>query len=148
LTAGYTGAGHFTPLYFTIDGHLRGWALTRVYATDNGAEACLVDIFAPRPDFALYTWMVSEAAVTLAAFEPRRIVAQATCPILQAALRRNRFTAQPERAPTHLWPKGEPPAVERVHLTMNHTDTPLRPYPDAAIGLGFLVENGADQAGA
>ena len=54
-------------------------------------EATLVDVFAPRPTVALYTWMVSELLLRMNAHRPSAIRAQASCPILQEALRRLRF---------------------------------------------------------
>jgi hypothetical protein len=101
--------------------------LTRTYESPEGREAAILDIFAPNPDQSLYAWMVSEAAVALAADRPRVIRARATCPVLQSAFRMNRFRTGSE-VPVHVWPKmSVPPA--RLHVTLNHTDAPFRPYP-------------------
>jgi hypothetical protein len=129
--AGYSAKGSFTFLYFTVRGQLRGWVAMRLYDTPAGREAAIVEIFAPRPDVALYTWMVSEAAVRLAAARPRLIRARATCPVLQEALLANRFRPGSDVI-VHSYPKSPPPHL-RLHLTLNHTDEPLRPYPDAGM---------------
>jgi hypothetical protein len=131
LTSGYPGTGSYRYCYFMAGDRLRGWALTRVYDTARGREAAIVDLYAPRPDVDTYTWMVSELALSLSGERPLVIRARATCPVLQAALRNNRFRAG-GAVPVFTWPKMADP-VERLHITLNHTDACLRPYlPTAA----------------
>jgi hypothetical protein len=115
-------------LTFTLEGRVRGWAMTRSYATANGPEAAIVEVFAPRPDSALYTWMVSEAAMSLMAAQPRRLHARASCPILQAALLANRFRAVAPDNPVHVWPKGVGDRSEPLHVTLGHSDGSFMPY--------------------
>ena len=124
--------GVFDQLLFTVDGRLRGWSLTRAYEDSTGCEAALLDVFAPRPDVALYTWMVSAAAARLMRWRPRLIRARATCPCLQQALTAVGFRASREPVPIFTWPKGLS-NIAPLHITMNHTDEPLRPY---ALGEG------------
>lgn len=119
--------GSFEYLQFTVKGHLAGWAMTRLYDTPQGREGAIVDIFAPRPDEDLYTWMISEAAMSLAAGHPWMIRARASCAILGAALGANRFRQAEGDVPVNTWPKGLP-AMRRVHVTLNHSDEPIRPY--------------------
>jgi len=126
LTGGYSGTGSFRYCYFMSGDRLRGWALTRVYETAHGREAAIVDLFAPRADVDTYTWMVSELAVSLSGERPLVIRARATCPVLQAALKHNRFRAG-GAVPVFTWPKMKEP-IERPHITLNHTDACLRPY--------------------
>jgi hypothetical protein len=134
-----TWSGHFGHLVFALDGRVRGWVMTRTYATETGPEAAIVEIFAPRPDEALYTWMVSEAAVALMVARPRRIHARASCPVLQAALHANHFRALPAD-PLHLWPKGAWDHGGPLHITLGHSDAPLRPYAcEAAAGPGTVA---------
>jgi hypothetical protein len=137
LTAGYAGAGAFRVWYFKVSGALRGWALTRVYETVQGREAAIVEIFAPRPDVALYAWMISEVSPVLAASRPRLIRARATCPILQAAFHANRFR-NGDPLPVHTWPKTASPSG-RLHVTLNHADAPFRPLPTPAAATAFLI---------
>lgn len=137
MTAGYPGTGGYRFWYFTVDGRLRGWALTRVYETEEGLEAAIVDAFAPSPDVSLYAWMISEVAVGLAATRPRVIRARATCPILQKAFLANRFR-EGSAAPVHTFPKARAP-IGRLHITLNHSDAPFRPYPTPAAATGFLT---------
>jgi len=125
------GAGTFQFLKFIVGGELRGWALTRVYETEEGREASILEIFAPSPDHALYTWMISEAASSLTGAKARVIRARATCPILQSAFLANRFRRD-ELIPIHSWPATVPQNL-RVHITLNHSDAPLRPYPVAVL---------------
>lgn len=137
ITASYPGTGSFAFWYFTIENRLRGWVLTRIYETDQGREAAIVEIFAPQPEQQVYTWMISEAAASLAGAAPRVIRARATCPVLQAAFRANRFRSGTP-APVFTWPKmPDPPS--RLHITLNHTDAWLRPYPTAESAHAFLV---------
>jgi hypothetical protein len=137
MTAGYPGNGSFQFLYFTVGRGLRAWALTRVYETAEGREAAILDVFGATPDVELYTWIVSEAATWLAARRPRLIHARASCPILQNALLANHFKKGGED-PVHTWPKGLPDNL-RLHITMNHGDEPVRPYPVLEAATGFLT---------
>jgi hypothetical protein len=121
-------SGTFRFLTFLIEGRLRGWALTRTHTTEQGLEASIVEIFTPRPDVALYTWMVSEAATSLMADHPRRINARASCPILQSALLANHFRAIAPDRPIHVWPQGAWDRTAALHITLNHSDAPLLPY--------------------
>jgi hypothetical protein len=130
LSCGYPGNGSFRFLAFTVADRLRGWALTRVYDTEYGPEGAILELFAPQPDLDLYTWIVSEAACSLSGSAPRVIRGRATCPVLQAAFRANRFRETPVDIPVNTWPKALP-EMKRVHLTLNHTDEPLRPYTQA-----------------
>lgn len=139
FTSGYPGSGSFGFLYFVIDGHLRGWSMTRVYETQRGREASILELFAPSPDTALYTWMVSEAASSILGFDPRVIRALASCPILQAALRRNRFVETSEDTPVMTWPTGLTDRLGPVHVTLNHSDEPLRPYPSPHAASALFV---------
>jgi hypothetical protein len=122
-----TATGVFEFLHFRIGGRLRGWALTRTYEAGVGREGAILEVFAPQPDEALYTWMVSAAACRLQRSAPRLMRARASCPILQAALVANAFRAASIEVPIFTWPKGLTGA-EPVHCTMNHSDEPLRPY--------------------
>ncbi len=132
-----TWSGHFGYLVFALGGRVRGWAMTRTFATATGPEASLVEIYAPRPDVALYTWMVSEAAAALLVARPRRIHARASCPVLRAALRANRFRLLTPEHPVHLWPKGAWDRAEPFHITLGHSDAPLLPYAcEASAGPG------------
>jgi hypothetical protein len=136
MTAGFAGCGAYRYWYFTVKDQLRGWAVTRLHEMEEGCEASIIEIFAPNPDVALYEWMISELSARLAADRPRVIRARTTCPILAAALRANRYRSG-FPVPVHTWPK-LPDASRRLHFTMNHTDTPFRPYPVPAAATGFL----------
>lgn len=102
LTAGFPAVGHFVPLYFVRGDVLVGWVLLRIHSGATGCNAEILECFAPEPDPALYTWMVSEAATRAAAFAPDKLGAQTTCPMLAEALRRNRFV-RTRSNPVQLW---------------------------------------------
>lgn len=123
-----TWSGKYSFLTFALEGRLRGWAMTRSYPAEHGPEAAIVEVFAPRPDVALYTWMVSEAATSLMAGRPRRLHARASCPLLQAALLANRFRTVAPDNPIYVWPKGVGDRAESLHVTLDHSDGPLLPY--------------------
>jgi hypothetical protein len=143
-------SGHYEFLTFTLGGKPRGWAMTRTHRTDQGIQGTLVEVFAPRPDLALYTWMVSEAATRLMKAAPYRLRVRASCPILQAALVANRFRKVVPDIPIHSWPKLEGEGPAPLHVTYNHTDGPLLPYeadpqdsrPESA---GTRVAEGTDE---
>jgi hypothetical protein len=137
LTAGYGGAGSFRICYFVVGGQLRGWALSRVYETDQGREAAIVEIFTPKPTVAVYAWMISEMSVVLAASDPRIIRGRATCPVLQAAFAANRFRKGPT-LPVHTWPKMASPFA-RPHVTLHHSDAPFRPLATPGTTTGLAV---------
>jgi hypothetical protein len=121
-------SGRYRFLTFMVGGKLRGWAMTRTYPTKQGLEASIVEVFAPRPDVALYTWMVSEAATSLMADRPRRFQARASCRILQAALLANRFRRIAPDNPIYVWPKGVGDPAQALHITLSQSDGPLLPY--------------------
>ena len=125
-------SGRYEFLTFHLEGRLRGWAMTRTYLTEQGPDAAIVELFAPRPDVALYTWMVSEAALSLMAGRPRRLQARASCPLLQAALLANRFRTVTPEDPVHVWPKGAGRRAAPLHVTFDHSDGPFTPYGTAA----------------
>jgi len=121
-------SGSYRFLTFLIEERLRGWAMTRTHATERGLEASIVEVFAPRPDVALYTWMVSEAATSLMADRPLWLHARASCPLLQSALLANHFKAMDTECPIHVWPKNVVDPAAPFHITLNHSDAPLLPY--------------------
>jgi hypothetical protein len=126
-------SGRYEFLAFHVEGRWRGWAMTRTYLAEQGPEAVIVELFAPRPDVALYTWMVSETAMTLMAGRPRRLHARASCPLLQAALHANRFRTVTPEDPVYVWPKGMGARAAPLHITFDHSDGPFTPYePEAA----------------
>jgi hypothetical protein len=127
LSCGFGGNGSFRFLVFTIAGRVRGWSLARLYETTQGREAAILEVFAPKPDVGLYTWMVGETTrYVVGTASPQVVRARATCPVLGAALRANRFRASTLETPVFSWPKGL--GCERVHVTLNHSDEPIRPY--------------------
>jgi len=134
------GNGSYLNLCFTDGGSLRAWVMARVYERDGGLEAALLEVFAPQPDVATYAWIVREASAVLVGFGPHLIRARATCPVLQAALRANRFVEKPEVVPLHFWGKGTWAPPEPLHITLNHTDEPLRPYPAGDSPAEFLAD--------
>jgi hypothetical protein len=121
-------SGKYEFLTFTVAGQLRGWAMTRLHQREQGLEGDIVELFAPRPDVAIYTWMLSEAAVSLLALKPRRLRARASCPILQAALEANRFRPVAAESPIHAFPRGVVGLDRALHVTLNHSDGPICPY--------------------
>ena len=127
LTAGGEGAGRFVTLHYRVSGMLVGWSLGRVYTTEWGREAAIVDIFTPRPDAGLYAWMVSALVERLRAFHPGCIRARATCPVLGRGLIQNRFLRGP-RTPALLWSKDDRVLPEPVHLTTGTADGAFVPY--------------------
>lgn len=127
LTASrWSGTWRF--LSFALDGRPRGWVMTRTYLGRTGVQSSLVEVFAPRPDPALYAWMVSEACVAVLADRPTRILARATCPVLREALARNRFRQAGVNAPLHTWPRDGAGPFRNPHVTFLHSDAPILPY--------------------
>ncbi len=127
LTGGGEGAGRFVTLYYTVSGEIIGWALGRIYDTDRGREATIVDIFTPQPDVGLYSWMVSALVERLAEFRPGCIRARATCPVLGSGLRKNRFLRGPQTS-TLLWSAEGRVLPGPVHLTTGTADGAFVPY--------------------
>jgi hypothetical protein len=133
ISAPGLSGGTFAFLSFMVGDQLRGWAMTRLYESRQGLEGAILDVYGRRADVALYTWMVSEAASLLAAAGPRMIRARASCPVLRAAFRANRFIEGQVDIPVHTWPPMAEGQAE-AHITLNHADEPLRPYaPSAAL---------------
>lgn len=128
LIAGAPTMGRYVVLHFLLKGSLRGWTMLRLYGTEGGRRITLVDAYAPRPDVALYTWMVSLSLLHLAGERPLTVDTQTTCPILRQALARNRFVGMGS-LPIHVWPAGFPGDLDPVHLVQDGSDGPLIPYP-------------------
>lgn len=134
VTGATPGNGTYGLLRFNVGSSLLGWAMTRVYGTKDGREASILDVFAAAPTVASYTWIVSEAASLLARARPRVIRARASCPMLQEALCANRFRQRAD-APVYTWSSRTMPQHLRLHVTLNHSDEPLRPYLSPQTGL-------------
>jgi hypothetical protein len=131
LTEGYPEAGPFVILHFMVGGKLRGWTLQRVHGPEGHRWVSLIEAYAPRPDEALYTWMVSESLLRAAEFRPLGVDTQTSCPILRAALHRNRFL-ELGPTPVHCWPAGISGASGPVHMVRNASDGALLPYPGSS----------------
>lgn len=129
LIAGFPAAGHYLPLCFSRGDALVGWALLRIHAGSPGCDAELLECFAPQPDADLYTWMVSEAATIAAGFGPGRLGAQTTCPLLGAALRRNRF-ALSRTNPMQLWWPGREGFPAPIAAGSNTNDSAILAMPE------------------
>jgi hypothetical protein len=128
LTAGSFPMGPFVILLFTVGEALRGWTMFRVHGPEIRREVSLVEVYAPRPDAALYTWMISESLVRAASFNPEAINSRTTCPLVRRALSRNRFLRAGD-APIHVWPGDLEGVADSVHMVENVSDLPLIPYP-------------------
>jgi hypothetical protein len=128
MAQGFPGLGHYPLLYFARGDALVGFALLRIHETpESGRVARLLDVFAPRPDVELLTWMVSEAACLAAGYRPDYVAAYATHPALAAALARNRFRSG-DRAPIHYWSRDRKLAGP-LWFCGSWGDGPLLPYP-------------------
>ncbi len=128
LAAGFAGMGHYLPLYFAIDDELAGWALLRVYSSENGRQAALLDVRAREPDPELHTWMVSEAAARAAGLGAGLLSAGTSCPHVEAALHRNRFRRLGSD-PIHVWSKDGASLDEPIVFGAHWGDETLVPYP-------------------
>jgi hypothetical protein len=128
LTAGFPAIGHFVPLYFARGDELIGWLLLRIHARAQGCDAEIIECFAPDPDPALYTWMVSEAATLAAAFAPEKLGAQTTCPMLAKALRNNRFV-RTRVNPVQLWWPGRDGMPGPWAIGSNTNDSAIASLP-------------------
>lgn len=129
LLAGFPGAGHFLPLYFTIADRLVGWSLTRVYPTELGCDAEILELFSPRRDPDLFTWMVSETALRAAGHRPGVVAGQTTCEAAAEGFRRNRFTATGEN-PVNFWLQGREAPPEPILVGSNTNDASIAPMVD------------------
>lgn len=127
LAAGFAGAGHFLPLYFTVDEELVGWSLLHVYGgLRSGVQAEIVELYARQRDEALLAWMVSETAVRAQGFGAGGLVARAACEVVGQALERNHFL-RGQSAPIQVWSK-EPLELPRPFLLGGNTnDNPYLP---------------------
>jgi hypothetical protein len=130
LQGGHPALGHFLPLVFAIDGVLRGFAMARVAPGADGCDAEIVECFAPVPDAALYTWMVSELATRIAGFRPGLLGACTPCPLLAEALRRNGFLQSGENPVQLWWPGGRPVPTGPFLIGSNSGDAPLVPFAE------------------
>jgi hypothetical protein len=128
LAAGSPAYGTYLPLCFRDGEALAGWALLRVYEGARGREATLLDVRAREPGEAIYTWMVSAAAVHAARLGPGLLAAGTCCPLVAAALRANRFRPIGS-APIHYWSRDGAPLEAPVVFGAHWGDEPLVPHP-------------------
>ncbi|RIL04868.1 MAG: hypothetical protein DCC71_12410, partial [Proteobacteria bacterium] len=129
MIAGHPSLGHCLPLYFAVGEKLVGWAMVRIYPTDAGCDAELVECYAPRPDAELYTWMVSEIATRAAAFAPGLLGACTPCPLLAEALARNGFVRAGVN-PIQVWWPGRDVPPGPLLIGSNSGDSSLVPFAE------------------
>lgn len=128
LGRGCRGSRRLATIYFRREGKLIGWSLLRLDAAGGGLEARLLDLFTPEADPKLCAWMVAAAIGHASAAGAASITAQASCPILQDALRRSRFVEK-SRWPIHVWRLRSPLPSGPLHFCLNTGDAALLPYP-------------------
>jgi hypothetical protein len=121
----------FVAMNFTVEGTLRGWTLSKVSRTGAGCEASLLECYAAAPDIDLYEWMIAATTLSVSARGPAKILARATCPLLQEALRRNRFIRR-GAVPVRFWSTASTLPAAPVHLAYNVGDADM--LPDARSG--------------
>jgi hypothetical protein len=126
LTLGFPGVGHFVPLYFAVGDALAGFALLRIYPTPEGADAEIVDAFAPDPSPALYAWFVSELSALAAGLGADRIAANTTCTALAEGFRRNGF-AESQPSPVQVWWPGRDELPGPLGFVGTTGDMPILP---------------------
>ena len=128
LVSGFAGAGHFVPLYFARGADLVGFALLRIYANEGRRGAELIDVLCPSADPDVYAWMVAEVARLADGFDADVLGASSTCPVVCAALERNRFRYA-GTSPVHVWIPGRAGVPTPILLGSNTRDTALSPFP-------------------
>jgi GNAT superfamily N-acetyltransferase len=130
LTTGFPTVGHFTTLYFLEGGKLRGWSLSRVFDSENGRTAMILEISGLTLNTEIYSWMISQTVQAVSGLAPIRVVAVTSSQPLASALKANRFLPADvipisfHQKAFHLPPIG-------VSLLM--ADECLMPYPVSAV---------------
>ena len=99
---GYAGVGFYVPLTFLERGCLWAWGVGRVYTERQRLVGKIVEVFAAPGARSRMAPAVRSLVAVLAGFGVSRIEAVATCPAVQAALRRNRFVPR-QRIPLTIW---------------------------------------------
>jgi hypothetical protein len=128
LAAGSPGMGRYLPLRFRIGAELAGWALLRIFEGPAGREAVLLDVRAREPSEAIYTWMISAAAVRAAGERPGLLTAATSAPHVEAALRANRFRRLGD-APIQYWARDGAALEAPIVFGAHWGDETLVPYP-------------------
>jgi hypothetical protein len=128
LLSGFAGAGHFVPLYFARGEELLGFALLRIFVTETGCAAELIDVLCPNADPDIYTWMISEIGRLAEGFDAEVLGASSTCPVVCSALARNHFEPIGTN-PIHVWSPNRAGMPGPLLLGSNTRDTALNPYP-------------------
>lgn len=129
LLSGFAGAGLYLPLYFSVADRLVGWSLTRIYPTPLGCDAEILELFSPRQDADLYSWMLSETAARAAGHRPGLIAGQTTCEAAATGFRRNRFSPS-DANPVRFWLDGREPPPGPMLVGSNTNDAPIAPMVD------------------
>jgi hypothetical protein len=129
LTGGFPALGHYVPLYFAVGERVVGFALLRAYPTEHGCDVEILDLYAPEPDASLYAWMVSEVALRGAGFAPGVVATSTTCPLVEQALRRNRFV-RTSAVPVQFSLPGGAELPGPILIGSNTSDVPFNPLAE------------------
>jgi hypothetical protein len=130
LSAGHPSTGHFVPLYFVRGDRVIGWSLVRIRPSASGQDADLVELYAADRDEELLAWMIAETARRVVSFGVGMLRASSACPVVQAALRRNRFR-RGEESPIQVWSNEALEMPEPMLVGANTNDNPYLPNPPA-----------------
>lgn len=130
LTGGFPAVGHFTTLYFLESGKLRGWSLSRVFDSETGRTATILEISGKSLDTDMYAWMIAQTVRAVSGLVPIRVVAVASSQPLATAFKANRFLSAGVVPISIYQPVFDVPPI-RASLLM--ADECLMPYPASIV---------------
>jgi len=132
-TNGLSRSGLFLRFHFFQGSTLAGWGMARILTTvDGGRSSEIVDAYAAEPDVEVYRWVIAEMVSASAGLGADSVVTSATCPIMCAALRAERFVAAHSNVVRAWWPGKRPFPTGPIHLMRGSADHFLLPLPSEA----------------
>jgi hypothetical protein len=126
LVSGFAGAGHFVPLYFARGADLVGFALLRIYANEGRCGAELNRRAVPERRSRRLRLDGRGGRAPRGPLRRGRARASSTCPVVCAALERNRFRYA-GTSPVHVWIPGRAGVPTPILLGSNTRDHGAEP---------------------
>lgn len=127
---GWPRPGSYLRFVAQRGGRTCGFGLARVIVSSGRLTGEISEVFADSPDTEIYRRLIGEMSSALAGFGVDAIITAASSPLVQEALRRNRFVGGPSHKLLAFRTDGFPPAARPVHVMRATADHIVLPLPD------------------
>ena len=125
---GYGRPGQFLSFTLRAEGAPRGWGVCRVVVNEGRRTGEIIDLFVSGDDEEAASALIGEMTTCLAGFQVDAVVTTASCPVVQRALRRNRFITGHSH-PLLMFPGRHAAPAAPIHIMRGSADYFLIPRP-------------------